>query len=433
MPVEEQLPSAPIVKTVKEAEHTMTVVQRGDVVVEDTIRCTYKPAKSEALSFSVSGEYVETIFVETGDSVKAGDLIAELDMGDLEEQRLDQQYELDSLELQKAHVEQQQNLAIRRCNLQIQQVQQMLNATASSAEQPPEETSGDESSDSSEEPSGGGESTEPESSDPESSDPEPSESSVPESTEPAPTESDSGDSQPETPKEEPEEPESEGADRQQLDRMLKEYNQNLTSVRNQYQQQLQEIGDAIYIQEKRIKELEQQIASRRIYAGIDGTVTFIRQYERGAVSTENEIVATIADISTSVFLVTGEEAASLKIGDTMYITYKKEEHEAVVADPKVLGLSEGSEDEPVAYLSLVQPDPDLEDGTKGSITVIREAREDVLYVKSSVIKNLNGQNVVYYLDSEGLKSMKNVETGLDNGEYVEILSGLEEGEEIIDE
>ncbi len=56
-----------------------------------------------------------------------------------------------------------------------------------------------------------------------------------------------------------------------------------------------------------------------------------------------------------------------------------------------------------------------------------------MYVKSGTIKKAGDQSVVYYLDEEGMKKIKEVQTGLDNGTYVEIVSGLEEGEEIVDE
>ncbi len=127
MPAEEQLPSAPISKEVKEIEHVMTLVQRGDLEVVDKLRCTYKPEKSEKLAFEVGGEYIATIYAETGDSVEAGELIAELDMGDLPEQLENQQYVLESLQMNKRHIEQQQNLAVRRVNLQIQLALRAIN------------------------------------------------------------------------------------------------------------------------------------------------------------------------------------------------------------------------------------------------------------------------------------------------------------------
>ena len=127
---------------------------------------------------------------------------------------------------------------------------------------------------------------------------------------------------------------------------------------------------------------------------------------------------------------TGEEAALFTAGDEVLIEYDNEEHEAVVVDPKELGMEEDPE---TAYLSLRIPDPSLEEGKRGVVNVVLQKVENVLYVKSGTIKTAGDTSVVYYLDEEGMKKIKEVVTGLDNGTYVEIVSGLAEGEEIIDE
>lgn len=467
MPAEEQLPSAPISKEVQEIEHVMTIVQRGDLEIVDKLRCTYKSAKSEKLAFEVGGEYIATFYVETGDSVKAGELIAELDMGDLNEQLESQQYALETLQMNKRHIEQQQSLALRRCNLQIQFVKEQLaeletagkTAASASVEEPDESTSVMIPEESSSETESQPESTVPEdsSSAPESSESQDSnvseeeeetsdsENEKPEEEKPEeekPKEEKPKEEKPEEEKPEEEKPEEEKPEepqvdvealRTQLNQTLKSYNQNLTKVQNQYAQQLSSVKDSIYIQEKKIEELKESIKSRQIYAGIDGSVTFVREYEEGAVSVEDEVVFMIADIDSSVFFISGEEAALLEVGQELMIEYDKEEHEARVIEPKELGLPEKEDGEIVRYIQLVNPDPSLDEGTNGSISIVLESRQDVLYVKSSVIKNMDGKSIVYYLDETGLKSMKEVETGLDNGDYVEIISGLTENEEIIDE
>ena len=193
---------------------------------------------------------------------------------------------------------------------------------------------------------------------------------------------------------------------------------------------LKEQEDELLIQSERIQELEEKIRGRQIYASISGSVTRVKVLNDGDISKELEKVITISDVNSSAFLVTDEDAALFTIGDEVLIKYGDEEHEAVAVDPQELGLSGDPE---TAYFSLRIPDPALEEGTKGVINVILEKAEDVLYVKSGTIKKAGDKSVVYYLDEEGMKKIKEVETGLDNGTYVEIISGIEEGEEIVDE
>ena len=97
-----------------------------------------------------------------------------------------------------------------------------------------------------------------------------------------------------------------------------------------------------------------------------------------------------------------------------------------------LGLSQSQEDsEPVAYLQLLQPDPTLENGASGNVHVILDQREDVTYVDKKAIKTADGRQFVYMLDEDGLRIRQEVTTGLESGDFVEIISGLTEGDSVI--
>ncbi|MCR5005617.1 MAG: efflux RND transporter periplasmic adaptor subunit [Clostridiales bacterium] len=338
LPQEPDLPRAPVVSEVEDVEHAVTTVMRGDVIMSVNVACQYKPARVESLAFSVSGEYIRCFFVQPGDAVEPGDLLGELVMDDLEEQKADEDWKLKKLELEHEHTLAFQDLDLRKADAAIDL------ASGSDAR--------------------------------------------------------------------------------------KQARQNRERTEERYAELLKEQEDELLIQSERIKELEEKIRGRQIYASISGSVTRVKVLNDGDVSKELEKVITISDVNSSAFLVTGEDAALFKVGDEVLIKYGEEEHEAVAVDPKDLGLKGDPE---TAYFSLHIPDPALEEGTKGVINVILEKAEDVLYVKSGTIKKAGDQSVVYYLDEEGMKKIKEVETGLDNGTYVEIISGLEEGEEIVDE
>ena len=85
----------------------------------------------------------------------------------------------------------------------------------------------------------------------------------------------------------------------------------------------------------------------------------------------------------------------------------------------------------MAYLQLLQPDPSLENGVSGTIRVTLDYREDVLYVNKKAIKTADGGQFVYMLDEDGLRIRREVVTGLECGDYIEIMDGLAEGESVI--
>ena len=74
---------------------------------------------------------------------------------------------------------------------------------------------------------------------------------------------------------------------------------------------------------------------------------------------------------------------------------------------------------------------DLKVGEHSTITVVMETREKTLAIPVKALTTVGGQTMVYYVDEEGMRACKPVETGIIANGMVEILSGLEEGETII--
>lgn len=208
------------------------------------------------------------------------------------------------------------------------------------------------------------------------------------------------------------------------------------TVAARYEKQIQEAADELYIAELKLEELQKNLQQRQIYAGMDGTVVYVKQLRDGIRSTSGEEVVTIADIDTNVFQVQGEEAQYFAPGMHTTVQCGKTTYEVDVVDAAELGLTEQqteneSEDQQAAYLRLSQPDPTLEDGKHGKVEVVLEKRSDVLYVPDGAVKKADGKELVYTLDENGLRVMQNVETGLKTEDYVEIISGLEEGDPVI--
>ncbi len=66
--------------------YEMAVVSIGDVQKTQKVRCTYQQVNDESISFSISGKRVAEVYVEEGDSVVKGQLLAELDIGNADAQ-----------------------------------------------------------------------------------------------------------------------------------------------------------------------------------------------------------------------------------------------------------------------------------------------------------------------------------------------------------
>lgn len=106
VPQEEVLPQMPVIQQIEEQVTETVQVMRGDLALEKIFSCTYQPAEEEKLYFPVNGQAIDAIYVKRSDTVKKGDLIAELDNTGILQQIEGQQQTLDSLNLQ---IVQQQN------------------------------------------------------------------------------------------------------------------------------------------------------------------------------------------------------------------------------------------------------------------------------------------------------------------------------------
>lgn len=404
MPEEEQLKTAPIIQSYEVEEYKQSTVMRGDLVLSMTVDCVYVAAKQEELSFPLGGEYIDKIYVSEGQQVQAGELLAELKNDNLLEQISAKEYELEVLNIQKSNIVENRNLELNRqdtliagLDTQLASLMEQIQACDEQISAEQEENMGEEQDEevSGEQGENAGEAQDDE--------------SYSEQQKAALTEAASA-----------------------VAAQKQEQQNQRESAEKSYKKQLQEVEDSLYIEGLRLGELKEDLKQRQIYAGIDGTVTYVKEADDGERSVKGKRFITVADLDTNVFAVSGDDAQYFTAGMQVTISCGKNEYTADVVDGSELGLSESEEnEEPVSYLRLSQPDSTLEDGKKGKIVLTVDQRENVLYVNKDAIKTANGEPFVYMLDEDGLRIMQKVVTGLENEDYVEIISGLEEGESVI--
>ncbi len=324
MPVEEELPAAPVIRSYKGEEYRQASVQRGDLVLTKAVRCTCIPMRRENLSFSLGGVIIDRIYVSEGQQVQAGELLAELAMGDLGEQIRTLENELQVLKLKKEQLLEQQTME--------NQWQDTSNGDL------------------------------------------------------------------------------------------------LAGV----EQQLREVEDDLYIQELRLEEKKAERQERQIYAGIDGTISYVQKIKSRQCSVKGETIIIISDKTTALFTVEGADALYFPIGTQTVIRCQDREFGAFAVEASGLGMPDkGEAGEPIAYLKMTEPDLFIKNGAEGSIRITLETREQVLYVSKKAIKTANGAQFVYMQDEDGLKIRQTVTTGLVSGDFIEITSGLAEGDRVI--
>lgn len=338
IPQEEEVRTVPLVKEYVREEFSTVTVQRGNLVLTENVTCKYVPVQKVMLSFALGGEYVDKVFVSVGDTVEKGQLLAQLQLDDLELRITQTQQAIAELELKQSYLGKEYELALRRQEIAGEGLDPLSAAQA------------------------------------------------------------------------------------------------LAAVHSQYEVQGRSIADALNLQYLTLATLEEDLAERQIFAPFAGTITDTQEFDEGERSVYGNGVVTLADATMSLFRAETKYWHLFQPGDEYEIVASKTPYAAVVTAESDLGLPEQEKVEgkkAYVYFVLKEPAFDLEDNQSGLIELVLDQRTDVLYVAKNAISGADGRPIVYYQREDGMKAYKYVETGLEVGKQVEIISGLEEGEHVI--
>ena len=171
----------------------------------------------------------------------------------------------------------------------------------------------------------------------------------------------------------------------------------------------------------RLEDCRTKLQNRRLYAGIDGIITYARSVRKGDRIAAGEKLVVIEDSASSAFCADNRYWQYFQPGQEYTITVGDAQYLAQVVSDTDIGLPETDK-----TIELY-----LEDGDRGSVTLVLDSREDVLMIPESAVSNTKGNTVVYYQDEHGMKNYKIVEVGMAANGMIEVISGLTEGECII--
>lgn len=82
-------------------------------------------------------------------------------------------------------------------------------------------------------------------------------------------------------------------------------------------------------------------------------------------------------------------------------------------------------------ITLDNESGDLMSGMFAEVKFTAEEADDTICIPSDAVIMKNGKSVAVIIDEDLIPSFREVETGIDNGEFIEILSGIKEGETVV--
>ena len=89
----------------EEADYRMEEVTRGDVILTKNISSNYVQTKAQEIAFTKGGQIIDKVYVKEGDKVAVGDLLVELQNGNLEDEIADLEYAIRRTELQYGYLD----------------------------------------------------------------------------------------------------------------------------------------------------------------------------------------------------------------------------------------------------------------------------------------------------------------------------------------
>jgi multidrug efflux pump subunit AcrA (membrane-fusion protein) len=176
-------------------------------------------------------------------------------------------------------------------------------------------------------------------------------------------------------------------------------------------------------------------SSKWILAPISGTITALSVANGDDVT--SSAVATVIDLDAFRAVITVAEAdiASVKVGQKAVITFDALTDLTLTGKVKSVDYTGTNASGVVSYEVVVAPDTpnaDVRGGMTVSVSIITSVAADVLAVPSTAVKTAtDGTSYVQVLGDDGLPTNVTVETGMTTDSYVQILSGLTEGQEIV--
>lgn len=180
-----------------------------------------------------------------------------------------------------------------------------------------------------------------------------------------------------------------------------------------------------------------------IRASMDGTVTQVMTFVEGMRSTRTRMVpiangvmlrddplVVIGDQSLSIFVVSVREAELLHPGDRFIMEVEGNQLWTEVIDPLAYNIIRPE----VAWTEaiLIYDDDDLAFSPRamGRINAVFATSSDVLRIPIRALYYAEGRHFVYVLDN-GIRRVRDVVIGLEGTQFVEIISGLSEGEWVV--
>ena len=197
--------------------------------------------------------------------------------------------------------------------------------------------------------------------------------------------------------------------------------------------------------QRELDKLKENKEGAVLRSPIDGVVSQLADVRAGDSVSSGQTVATVIDTTALYIAVKPDDLTKFPVGTKVQIRINQDYYDGVVfMDPTSLAehqaeVKASHEEEDKTGISYeadtiyVRFDGDVPADALGQLAdviLVLDKSENAVVISNNLIKKVDGENVVYLL-KDGEKVAVPVEIGLSTGSQSEILSGVEEGDELV--
>lgn len=185
--------------------------------------------------------------------------------------------------------------------------------------------------------------------------------------------------------------------------------------------------------EASLASAQKQLDDTKVRAEIDGIVGTLNISEGSVVSAQSEAMTLVNMDNLKVsFHVSEDVINQISVGSPVYITVSAVSDEPMTAT--VTNISEAADSSTRLYqveAALNNPEGNLKPGMFANVRLVTETKEDTIVVPLNTVLTDNGEKYVFVVDENNIAHKTTVETGLENDTYIEITSGLSIGDTVV--
>lgn len=182
-----------------------------------------------------------------------------------------------------------------------------------------------------------------------------------------------------------------------------------------------------------LKEMQKDRRLATVEACMDGTVVAVKNIPwYDTYLSKEQSVAAVADLTRKQLKCDYIDQVTVKKAKDLYALIDGKRYELeyqVITTEEYRELSAGG-NKVYSVFNLVDAGDEVQAGDFATIALISDYREDAVSVSKGAIHKDSSGNFVYVLKN-GLSVYTSIQTGLSDGNYVEVLSGLEAGDRVV--